>query len=261
MSKPLSKNWAEEWLLSKQSVMGHVLMGHVLMLQDGRERQRAEALGSDWGMVARGVLPSISSAESQNPLALRPGRIIGLEGPTGLGLTRVGLSMLAEASNHGPVVIVDVRGWVCPMAAWETGVRPERLAVVRCDDFVKWPSAVAALLEGVKAIYAEVPTGVTETMLRRIGAMARSKDAALILRPLTGSLPSGIAYLRVRAGKVVWSGAHQGHGRLNERRITLELSGKGASGQTQQIEVEDDGTHAVRVVSRLATETARRAAG
>lgn len=169
--------------------------------------------------------------------------------------------MMAEASHQAQVVVVDVRGWICPLAAWETGVRVDHLAVVRCDDVIQWPRAVAALLEGVKAIYAEVPTGVGDSTLRRLGALARSRDAALVLRPLQGRLPSGLAYLRVRAGRVVWTGAHQGHGRLAGRRITLELSGKGVSGIQHIVEVEDDGSHTVRVVSRLASSEARRAVG
>ena len=218
-----------------------------------------------WGTVTRGSSPLFTSTNSVDPFALRPGRIISLEGPTGLGLTRVGLSMIADTSQHAPVVIVDVRGWICPLAAWETGVRSDRLAIVRCGDVIQWPGALAALLEGVKAIYAEVPVGVPGGVLRRLSALARSRNAGLVLRPLKGQLPSGVAYLRVRAEKVVWTGAHDGHGQLGRRRIELELSGKGASGIQQVIEMEDDGTHIrkdnVRVVSRLAVATSGRAAG
>lgn len=214
-----------------------------------------------WGMVTRGVLPTIASQTSADLLALRPGRVVGLEGPTGLGLTRVGLSLLAEPSARAPVVVVDARGWMCPVAAWETGVRSDRLAVVRCGEAGQWPSVMAALLEGVKAIYAEVPDGIGEPVLRRLGAMARTKDAAVVLRPLTGRLPGGVAYLRVTAERVDWSGPRQGHGRLGVRRIVLELSGKGAAGRTTKVELEDDGTHPVRVVPGLAAPPARRAAG
>ena len=196
-----------------------------------------------------------------DPLVLYPGRVIGLEGPTGLGLTRVGFSMLAGVSPPTRVVVVDVRGWVCPPAAWEVGVPPDRLVVVRCDDADRWPRAVAALLDGVKAIYAEVPPGIREAVLRRLGAKARARDAAIVLRPLDGRLPSGLAYLRVRGCGVAWTGLGNGHGRLNRRTLILELSGKGASGRRQVVEVEDDGAHPVRVVSRLVTPQAGRAAG
>ena len=171
---------------------------------EARSKEHLES----WGIIARGALPTLiskgtsSAASSTNPLALHPGCIISLEGPTGLGLTRVGLSMIAEASQHAPVVVVDVRGWICPLAAWETGVRSDRLAIVRCGDVIQWPGALAALLEGVKAIYAEVPVGVPGGVLRRLSALARSRNAGLVLRPLKGQLPSGVAYLRVRAEKV-----------------------------------------------------------
>ena len=228
---------------------------------------RSNVIPESWGSVARGALPVVGAAspDTSDPLVLRPGRVIGLEGPTGFGLTRVGFSMLAEPSQHAPVVVVDARGWMCPIAAWETGVRADRLAVVRCDDHTVWPGVIAALLEGVKAMYAEVPSGVPESMLRRLGALARSRDASVVFRPLHGRLPSGVAYLRVRAERVVWAGVHNGHGRLTGRRMTLELSGKGAAGRSQWVELEDDGSHIqknnVRVVSRLAASEARRAAG
>ena len=206
-------------------------------------------------------VPDMSARAATDPLVLRPGHMVGLEGPTGLGLTRVGFSMLAGMSRPYRVVVVDVRGWVCPLAVWEMGVRPDRLAVVRCGDAARWPRVVAALLDGVKAIYAEVPPGIRESVLRRLGAKSRARDAAMILRPLDGRLPSGLAYLRVQVHRVVWAGVGKGHGRLVRRTLVLELSGKGASGRRQVVEVEDDGAHPVRVVSRLVAPQAGRAAG
>lgn len=194
-------------------------------------------------------------------LALRPGRVIGLEGAAGLGLTRLGFSMLAGAPPACRVVVVDVRGWICPLAAWEVGIDPERLAVVRCEDAARWPRVVAALLDGVKAIYAEVPRGVREAMLRCLGARVRARGAAVILRPLVGRLPAGVAYLRVRGDRVVWAGVGEGHGFLDRRILILELSGKGAAGRRMVVEVEDDGAHPVRLVSRLAAPQTGRAAG
>lgn len=194
-------------------------------------------------------------------LRAQPGRILALEGPTGLGLTRVGLSLLAPIAERVPVVAVDVRGWLCPLAAWEVGVRADRFLVVRCDDRLAWPRVVSALLDGIQGVYAEVPPRTPDGLLRRIAALARTRDAALVLRPIEGSLPSGLAYLRARAVEVTWKGPEDGHGRLEGRRIRMEISGKGASGMVREIEVEDDGANVVRVVSELATPATRRAAG
>ena len=211
-------------------------------------------------MAAITRVPGMPARAATDLLVVRPGHVVGLEGPTGLGLTRVGFSMLA-GMLHPYRVVVDVRGWVCPLAAWEVGIRPDQLAVVRCSDPARWPRVVAALLDGVKAIYAEVPPGMRESVLRRLGAKARARDATMILRPIKGPLPSGMAYLRVQVGRVVWAGAGEGHGRLDRRTLVLELSGKGAAGRRQMVEVEDDGAHPVRVVSRLVAPQTGRAAG
>ncbi len=83
----------------------------------------------------------------------------------------------------------------------------------------------------------------------------------MLLRPLGGELPAGVAHLRFRAVGVTWEGPTAGHGRLVGRRLTLEAAGKGAAGIEQLIEVEDDGEDAVRLVSRLAAPPVGRAAG
>ena len=173
-------------------------------------------------------------------LAAPPGRVVSLEGHTGLGLTRVGLHLLAMSAVDVPVVAVDVRGWMCPMAGWEMGIDPARLITVRCADPVRWPQVVAALLEGVAGVYAEVPKGVKDAMLRRLAALARTRSSSLILRPLEGVMPSGVAFLRVRPLRVEWSGPDAGHGRLQARRITLEASGKGAAGVRRTVELVDE---------------------
>jgi hypothetical protein len=195
------------------------------------------------------------------PVAVEPGRILGLVGPPGFGLTRLGLALLAVPARHGLVAAVDVRGWLCPTAAWEAGIAPERLVVVRCPGRDPWAQVTAALLEGLTAVYAEVPSGMAEPVLRRLGALARARRAALILRPIQGSLPSGLAYLRLTAGEVSWEGAGTGYGRIIRRRMTLLAAGKGMGGREQVLEVEDDGTDTLRVVSRLAFAEVGRAVG
>jgi primosomal replication protein N len=192
-------------------------------------------------------------------LTLHPGRIVELSGFAGAGLTRLGYRMLAEQSKSSSVVVLDVRGWMSPLAAWEAGVDRERLIVVRCPEPRIWPQVAAALCEGVKAMVAEVPSGVRETDLRRLAALIRARQVRVALRPVRGELPSGISHLRVRAVSIGWSGYERGHGRLTERRMVVEISGKGAAGITRRIEVEDAGADIVRVVSGVVARTAGRA--
>lgn len=217
-------------------------------------------------MVARaetivGAMPSPASAPVVDPLALPPGRVVGLEGPPGFGLTRLGLAMMVEAARRGPIAYVDVRGWLCPPAAWELGIPPERLVVVRCDDTVMWGRVVGGLLDGMQAVFAEVPQRVKEAHLRKLAATSRTRRTPLVLRPVRGELPGGVAHLRLTAREIVWEGAGDGFGRLTRRRLVMEASGKVMQGMARIIEVEDHGTHAVRVVSGLGATPAGRAAG
>lgn len=194
-------------------------------------------------------------------MQLQGGRITELVGVPGAGLTRLGLRLLAVPSQAAPVVVMDSRGWISPEAAWETGVVAERLIVVRCDDPGLWPKTAAALLQGVRAVYAEVPARVDDGDLRRLAALARARRVAVALRSMGRGLPGGVAHLRLRALGVTWEGADRGHGRLKRRRLVLEASGKGSAGITRRLEVEDEGTNAVRVVSDVVVDQARRAAG
>jgi hypothetical protein len=202
------------------------------------------------------------SDREESYLQLRPGHVTELLGIPGTGLTRLGLRLLAGPSQTAPVVALDTRGWISPAAAWETGVVPESLVIVRCEDAGIWPKVAAALLEGVNALYAEVPARAREQDLRRLAALARARKAAVAMRPMSSQgLPGGVAHLRLRALGVTWEGADQGHGRLTRRRLMLEASGKGASGMTRRFEVEDEGTDVVRVVSDVVVGEARRAVG
>jgi hypothetical protein len=140
-------------------------------------------------------------------------------------------------------------------------VTPENLVLVRCDQPEVWPKVVAALLEGVRALYAEVPVAAKDRDLRRLAALARARKVAVAMRPIGTGLPSGVSHLRLRALGVTWEGADQGHGQLRRRRLLLEASGKGAAGVSRRFEVEDEGSDDVRVVSNVVIGETRRAFG
>jgi hypothetical protein len=147
---------------------------------------------------------------------------------------------------------------VNPAAAWEVGIAPERLVVIRSDDVVSWSRIVATLLSGVKGVYAEVPPGIGDVVLRKLAAKARTSRTPLVLRPLNGTIPSGVVHLRLEALGISWEGTERGHGQLTRRRTLLDASGKSTRGMQQTIEVEDDGTDDLRVVSHVGTEETRR---
>ncbi|MDX1385072.1 MAG: hypothetical protein R3190_15570 [Thermoanaerobaculia bacterium] len=201
------------------------------------------------------------SAPSGAPfsIAAEPGRVLGLVGPPGSGLTRLGLSLLASAT--GMVAVVDVRGWLCPVAAWEVGIEPDRLVMVRCRERRPWLQVTASLLEGFPAVLAEMPAGLRDADLRRLAALSRSRRSALVLRPVSGDIPPGVLHLRVESAGIHWEGVDRGHGALLRRRLILRASGKGARGMEHLLEMEDDGSHPVHLVPGLAAAPAGLAVG
>lgn len=194
-------------------------------------------------------------------LEASPGRVLGLVGSAGSGLTSIGVSLLAESTVNEPVAVLDVRGWFCPSLAWDAGIEPERIVVVRCPDPAVWPKLAATLVEGFPAVYAEVPRRVPDQVLRRLGALARSRRTRAILRAMEGDLPTGLLHVRVEGVAVRWEGPEAGHGRLQRRAMMVRASGKGMQGIERLLEVEDDGAHTLRLVPRLAAAPVGRATG
>lgn len=184
-----------------------------------------------------------------------PGRIVGLLGSAGMGLSRWGLSLLVESSQTAPVVAVDTQGWLNPSAAWEAGIDPSRLYIVRCLERQQWAQVVAALISGVPAVYAEVPQGTSDQVLRRLAALARKEQSSVVFRSLHGELPPGVAFLSVRAHDVGWEGMDQGHGHLVGRTFQIAASGKSMPEQRWEVE---DGKGAVHLVGRVAASSSRR---
>ncbi len=196
--------------------------------------------------------------EAEGIFTLGPGQVAGLSGIPGSGLTRIGLALLAPYANKGSLACVDVRGWMSPAAAWEMGIDPAQLVVVRSVDIITWGRIVATLLDGVGGVYAEIPPGVKDASLRKLVAKARTQRTPLVLRPVIGELPSGVANLHLKVREVTWFGTDAGHGRLRTRRTLLDASGKSTRGMEQTIEVEDDGTNDLRVVPHMGAQTSRR---
>ena len=192
---------------------------------------------------------------------LGPGQVGVLTGDAGLGMTRLGLVLLSDHARAGPVAYLDVRGWLSPLAAWEVGNEPDRLVIARCRDVIRWGKAVASLLDGAAAVLAEVPAEAKDASIRKLAALARNRGTPLLLRPLDRAVPTGVAHLTLEARETSWSGAVDGHGRIERRRTLLMASGKAMRGMTRTIEMEDDGSNTLRVVSGVAAAETRSVAG
>ncbi len=212
-------------------------------------------------VLSTGVSDTGYAAGSDQGLpAVAPGQVAVLSGEPGLGMTRLGLVMLSGYAE-GTVAYLDVRGWLSPVAAWEVGIEPDRLVIARCNEVVQWGRAAAALLDGAVAVMTEIPVGVKDVSIRRLAALARNRGTALLLRPIDRPVPTGVAHLVLEARETTWSGAVGGHGRIEQRKIRINASGKAMKGMTRTIEMEDDGSNALRLVSGVAAAETQSAAG
>ena len=102
----------------------------------------------------------------------------GRAAPAGGG-TSLMLALLAEASRAGSwcaVVGVPALG---ALAAQESGIVLERLALVP-NPGPDWPTVVAALIDGVDVVVTAVPGPVSASVTGRLAARARQRGSVLV---------------------------------------------------------------------------------
>ena len=130
------------------------------VLTDTARRARPVVLARDRVLAVPGTLGALLPGS-----ALRRGEVVTVQGDAGAGATSVALAFAAAATSVGEwaaAVGVELSGPRAPgdlgaQAALEAGVALERLAVVRRVPPARWATAVAALLDGVSLVLAEVP--------------------------------------------------------------------------------------------------------
>jgi hypothetical protein len=148
---------------------------------------------------------------------------------SGSGGTSLLLALLAEASRAGSwcaVVGVPALG---VLAAAESGIALDRLALVP-NPGPEWPTVVAALIDGVDVVVAAVPGPVSASIAGRLAARARQRGCVLV--PF-GRWDGADVTLRVMRG--MWEGLEPGHGRLRRREVTVTARGRGAAARPREV--------------------------
>jgi hypothetical protein len=137
----------------------------------------------------------------------------------------VALALAAAVTGRGEwAAIVDPHGTFGGRAAAEAGIALERLAVVRHAPADRWPTVVAALLDGFAFVAADVPRHCRLGDARRLAARARERAAILVA---LGPWP-GEAAVRLHASTSRWSGLGAGEGLLRARDVQVRVEGRGA---------------------------------
>jgi len=183
--------------------------------------------------VGRAARPVVPAGERALPVpgelgelipALRRGSVVAVEGEPGAGATSVALRLAAAATAAGEwAAVVELHGSIGGLAAAEAGVALERFAVVRRVPLARWAAVVAALLDGIGLVLAEVPPYARAGDARRLAARARERGVVLVG---VGGWPAETA-LRVRAGGSHWRGLARGTGLLATRDLEVHVEGHG----------------------------------
>lgn len=165
---------------------------------------------------------------------LRRGSVVTVEGAVGAGATSVALALAAAVTEVGEwAAVVDLDATFGALAASEAGVALERFAVVRPPEGPRlpadrWATTVAALVDGVSLVVAEVPRSVRAADARRLVARAREREAILVPLTRRGAWPAEAA-LRMRAAGGPWPGLESDAGLLVDRTVRVEVEGRGVA--------------------------------
>jgi hypothetical protein len=168
--------------------------------------------------------------------ALQRGTVATVVGEVGAGVTSLALGLAAAATAAGEwAAAVDLPGTLGGLSAHECGVELSRFAVVRGVPNDRWATVVAALLDGVSLVMADVPRGLRAGDARRLVARARERSTVLIMVSASDRAWPADAALRLRAEGGPWPGLEPGRGVLEPRALRLRISGRGAQSARQTV--------------------------
>jgi hypothetical protein len=189
--------------------------------------------------VARGAAPVVLARDRAVPLpgalgdlvpgaSVARGSVVRVTGRPGAGATTVGFELAAAVTALGEwAAAVETDASFGPLAAADVGVALERFAVVRRVPPARWATVVAALLDGVSLVLAEVPRGVGLGDARRLEARARERESVLVVAETRGAVWPGSVACTLHAAGSTWDDL--GAGALEMRRVRVEAGGRGAA--------------------------------
>ena len=202
--------------------------------RDDVARARLAAVGAARAPV---VLARDRALALTGPLAaalpsVQRGSVVAVGGLMGTGATSAVLGIAAAATAAGEwAAMVDGEGTLGGLAAAEAGVDLARFAIVRDVPRDRWATVVAALLDGVSVVVAELPRSVRVGDARRLAARARERAAVLVaFAPDARAWPAEAA-VRINARGGRWTGlgggASGGDGVLAARVPMLDIESRG----------------------------------
>ncbi len=203
--------------------------------RDGEARAQLAAVGAAGTplVLARDRTLTVPGALGAAVPALTRGSVVAVGGRMGAGTTCTALGLAAAATTAGEwAAVVDGSGTLGAVAAAEAGVDLGRLVVVRDVPRERWATVVAALLDGMTVVVAELPKQVRPGDARRLVARARERAAVLVALAADVRAWPVEAGLRIEAAGGVWSGIAAGDGVLGARAARWSVSDRGHAPRT-----------------------------
>lgn len=164
---------------------------------------------------------------------LQPGLSVGFEG---VGSTSVALGLAASVLGNDrwmAVIGVEELGL---LAASELGIRLDRLLLIGSTGISQLAPVVAALIEAVDVIALQPRRRVGPRDARRLAARARERGTVLLHLDGGRTWPEALD-LRIIATAERWDGLGQGHGHLQQRRLTVASTGRRSSARRRQVSI------------------------
>ena len=204
-------------------------------LQAVAERVQPVTLARDRALPVAGSLGELLPGG-----ALMRGTVVQVDGAPGAGATSLALALAAAATQAGEwTSAVDLTGTLGAEAAAAAGVVLEHFPVVRLASgaIERWATVVAALLDGVGLVLADLPRHARIGDARRLTARARERGAVLVVLPGAGARWPGDVALHLVAEGGAWSGLQDGAGLLKSRALRLRVEGRGAATRVRRGEL------------------------
>jgi len=232
----------------QQEVMASAPSSRHLPRRDDAARSRLAAVANRARPVTLArerSLPVVGSLGEMLPgAALQRGTVVRVDGAPGAGATSLAFALAAAATQAGEWVgAVDLFGTLGAEAAAAAGVALERFPIVRLGSgaIERWATVVAALLDGVGMVLAELPRHARVGDARRLAARARERGAVLVVLPTAAAQWPGDVALHLVAEGGPWSGLEPGAGLLASRVLRLRVEGRGAAARVRRGELARTG--------------------
>ena len=165
---------------------------------------------------------------------LQRGTTVATVGPGSVSLALALVAGPSAAGSWSAVVGIPSLGL---LAAAELGVALERLVLVDRPAPGMWSTVVAALLDAFEVVVVRPEQRVRVADQRRLLARARERGAVVVQAGGRSDAWPDAPDVRMAVTAQGWRGLEVGHGHLRARRVTVEVTGRRATGRRREVDL------------------------